>query len=522
LPGTTRSGYAFTGWYSAGTGGTLEGEEGENYTPSGSVTLYAHWVPQSFTVSYNNNGGIGTISSVSYTTNGPSVIVANSGAFARPGYAFVTWNTAANGLGTSYTSGASLITASNLVLYAIWQYMPLAIPTPRPFTSPTPTPTPAPTPVIVPPVTQGRALAEPAPAVKAAAAKVTIDSGTGEAKNTQGLTPLEAALTNSTASRSVSQLQSEAVGGFAQGSSVTIKVSGARTTGQFILSSSTSIDTVSVAAALKESQSRTATDFAQLSAVNPVATVDWTRVTTGSVTTDATDLFKASGLGAPRTVADLPASTATHWVDVNANASGYVPGSVVYLAVTTEPIIFGSAQVDLNGNVTIDGLLPIDVLEPAAHSIRVVGTRNLGGVSVDKNGQLQLANSTMEQIQRFDKGTNAVVELYGSSDSGLHSAVRLVPLNQTIPWWILWTYLGALLVAFAVRRWKKTSRTAVVTLWVVAGAGMILVDVVAWVEFAYIMLPWAPLAAAIVIVSDLFLAGTLRGFRARKKRALHA
>jgi uncharacterized repeat protein (TIGR02543 family) len=43
LPSTTRSGYNFNGWYTSSSGGTSVGGSGSAYTPSSSVTLYAHW-----------------------------------------------------------------------------------------------------------------------------------------------------------------------------------------------------------------------------------------------------------------------------------------------------------------------------------------------------------------------------------------------------------------------------------------------------------------------------------------------
>jgi len=252
--------------------------------------------------------------------------------------------------------------------------------------------------------------------------------------------------------------------------------------------------------------------------VSKVATVDLSKVMTSSLSPDATELFKASGLGDARSLGSLRISNATHWISVRAQVHGYVPGSQVYLAVTTKPIIFGSARVDRLGTVSFSGLLPVDVLEAAAHSIRIVGTRNLGGVTVDSNGKIQLSDTTMRQIQRFDQGTNAVIEVRGSSANGTHAAIRLVPLTQTIPWWVLWVYLIALLAVFIVRRRFPRSRTAMFTLWLVGGIGMIAVEVIAWIQFAYIMLPWAPVAFAVVLLVDIFYA-TIRRVLLRRGKA---
>lgn len=39
----SRDGYSFLGWYTAAEGGTKIGDGGASYTPTGNITLYAHW-----------------------------------------------------------------------------------------------------------------------------------------------------------------------------------------------------------------------------------------------------------------------------------------------------------------------------------------------------------------------------------------------------------------------------------------------------------------------------------------------
>lgn len=50
LPTPTRSGYSFDGWYTAASGGTKVGNGGASYTPTGNVTLYAHWTGLASTI----------------------------------------------------------------------------------------------------------------------------------------------------------------------------------------------------------------------------------------------------------------------------------------------------------------------------------------------------------------------------------------------------------------------------------------------------------------------------------------
>ena len=47
LPRPTRTNYVFDNWYSSAVGGYLIGAAGGNFTPSSSVTIYAHWIQAS-------------------------------------------------------------------------------------------------------------------------------------------------------------------------------------------------------------------------------------------------------------------------------------------------------------------------------------------------------------------------------------------------------------------------------------------------------------------------------------------
>ena len=72
--------------------------------------------PSSYTVTYNNNGGSGTIEN----STGTSITLSNGTGFTAPtGYSFAGWNTENDGSGTSYTAGQEGITSS-LDLYATW------------------------------------------------------------------------------------------------------------------------------------------------------------------------------------------------------------------------------------------------------------------------------------------------------------------------------------------------------------------------------------------------------------------
>ena len=76
-------------------------------------------VVKKYTVSYNANGGIGSMSSVSVDENQSVTIAQNT--FTRSGYEFTSWNTKANGSGTTYKAGDKLVVTADVALYAQWK-----------------------------------------------------------------------------------------------------------------------------------------------------------------------------------------------------------------------------------------------------------------------------------------------------------------------------------------------------------------------------------------------------------------
>jgi uncharacterized repeat protein (TIGR02543 family) len=117
-PTPTRTGYSFNGWYTASSGGSLVVSAGASYTITSTVTLYAQWTINTYTVAYNANGGTGAPTSQTKTYN--VTLTLTSSTPTRTGYTFVNWNTAANGSGTSYSAGGSYTTNAAATLYAQW------------------------------------------------------------------------------------------------------------------------------------------------------------------------------------------------------------------------------------------------------------------------------------------------------------------------------------------------------------------------------------------------------------------
>ncbi len=73
----------------------------------------------SYTVSFDANGGTGTMNMITVENGQPATLPQNS--FEMQYYSFNGWNTAADGSGTSYAGGAEISITKNTILYAQWE-----------------------------------------------------------------------------------------------------------------------------------------------------------------------------------------------------------------------------------------------------------------------------------------------------------------------------------------------------------------------------------------------------------------
>ncbi len=117
LPSPSRVGYATTGWYTAASGGTLVGAAGSSFAPGASMTLYAQWNPNQYTVTYAPSGGTLTTLSASYSTGDVALTLPTP---TRAGYVVTGWYTAASGGTLVGTAGSSYAPAASVTLYAQW------------------------------------------------------------------------------------------------------------------------------------------------------------------------------------------------------------------------------------------------------------------------------------------------------------------------------------------------------------------------------------------------------------------
>lgn len=115
----TWAGHTFVEWNTAANGSGTSYNPGATFTANANTTLYAIWSTNTYTVSYNANGGSGAPANQTKTYG---VALALSATVpTRSGYGFVAWNTQADGSGTTYHPGDGYTANAALTLYAIWQ-----------------------------------------------------------------------------------------------------------------------------------------------------------------------------------------------------------------------------------------------------------------------------------------------------------------------------------------------------------------------------------------------------------------
>ena len=119
LPEPTRTGYAFDGWFTAAEGGDRVTATTE---PAGNVTYYAHWTANTYTVTFEANGGAGSMEPMTFTYDEAQSL--RAGAFVKGDSAFHGWSLTPRGL-VAFVDGESVknLTAvpdGVVTLYAVW------------------------------------------------------------------------------------------------------------------------------------------------------------------------------------------------------------------------------------------------------------------------------------------------------------------------------------------------------------------------------------------------------------------
>jgi uncharacterized repeat protein (TIGR02543 family) len=118
-----KTGYTFNGWNTAANGSGTHYDVGANYTVNAGDTLYAEWLADTYTITYNANGATSGTAPADQTKtyNVALTLATNTGSLVKTGYTFNGWNTTANGSGTHYDEGADYTANAGVTLYAEWE-----------------------------------------------------------------------------------------------------------------------------------------------------------------------------------------------------------------------------------------------------------------------------------------------------------------------------------------------------------------------------------------------------------------
>lgn len=123
MPVPVRAGYTFVGWFTAVTDGEqltdTEGKSLKEYDKDEAIILYAVFEANPNKVSFDANGGTGSMPEQTIHTDEIAKLVANT--FAKAGYTFVGWATAPDGKKVYNDTQSIEMGMESFTLYAVWE-----------------------------------------------------------------------------------------------------------------------------------------------------------------------------------------------------------------------------------------------------------------------------------------------------------------------------------------------------------------------------------------------------------------
>ena len=120
----TRTGYTFQGW-STELDNVVEYNPGASYTANETIPLYAVWKANTYTVTYNANGGTGAPAAQTKEYGKSLTLTTSISNLKRTNYTFKGWAISATGA-VSYQPGWVYTNNNAITLYAVWEssYVP--------------------------------------------------------------------------------------------------------------------------------------------------------------------------------------------------------------------------------------------------------------------------------------------------------------------------------------------------------------------------------------------------------------
>ena len=115
----TKSGHTFSKWNTESDGSGASYMPGQRYTTNTSLYLYAQYTANTYTITYNANGGTG--GPVSQTKTYGITLTLSTITPTRAGYTFLGWASMSTATTAAYLPGASYTGNGNRTLYAVWE-----------------------------------------------------------------------------------------------------------------------------------------------------------------------------------------------------------------------------------------------------------------------------------------------------------------------------------------------------------------------------------------------------------------
>lgn len=116
----TREGYTFLGWSTNSNATSATYQPGVVYSTDSTATLYAVWKANTYTITYNANGGANSPATQN-KTYGININI-TSAIPTKSSHIFLGWSENIAATEATYVSGSTYNENRNITLYAVWQY----------------------------------------------------------------------------------------------------------------------------------------------------------------------------------------------------------------------------------------------------------------------------------------------------------------------------------------------------------------------------------------------------------------
>ena len=116
----TREGYYYLGWSTNKNATAAQYKGGDKITVTENTVLHAVWKPRTNTITFNANGGSGTLPTTIKVLSGKTATIGSS-SMSRNGYWFLGWSASNTATTATYKTGSEISVLKDTVLYAVWK-----------------------------------------------------------------------------------------------------------------------------------------------------------------------------------------------------------------------------------------------------------------------------------------------------------------------------------------------------------------------------------------------------------------